>query len=255
MKHGDFTALAKQYVNRPGYSVDVLNALMSHTGADKGGFGLTADVGAGTGKLTEMLAALGLQGYAVEPNNAMREEAIRLNSTLNQFQWRKGFAEETGLEDNAVKWVFMASSFHWTDKKAALNEFYRVLSEGGYFTALWNPRDISRNEQHQHIESIVQHYVPDLKRVSSGLSSNMSGVEEDLVQTGQFGRLIFMEAPHTVQMTKERYMNAWRSVNDIQVQAGADRFERILNEIDRYLGDIETIDVPYKTRAWTVQAL
>ncbi|GFN30751.1 class I SAM-dependent methyltransferase [Paenibacillus xylaniclasticus] len=255
MKHGDFTALAKQYVNRPGYSEEVLNALIAYTGANQWNGGLVADVGAGTGKLTEMLAELGLQGYAVEPNDAMRGEAIRLNHTTDKFQWMKGFAENTGLKDNAVKWVFMASSFHWTDKKAALNEFHRILDEGGHFTALWNPRDIARSEQHLHIESIIKHYVPDLKRVSSGSNTNMSGVEEDLVQTGQFGRLIFMEAPHTVQMTKERYMNAWRSVNDIQVQAGPERFEQILTEIDRFLGDIETIDVPYKTRAWTVQAL
>lgn len=83
----------------------------------------------------------------------------------------------------------------------------------------------------------------------------MSGVEEALLSTGHFGRLIFMEAPHTVVMTKERYLNAWRSVNDIQVQAGQILFEKIMDEISLCLSQIDEIEVPYKTRAWTVQAI
>ena len=36
--------------------------------------------------------------------------------------------------------------------------------------------------------------------------------------------LVFMECNHEEVMAKERYMNIWRSVNDIQVQAGEDAF-------------------------------
>lgn len=52
-------------------------------------------------------------------------------------------------------------------------------------------------------------------------------------------------------MTKERYMNIWRSVNDIRVQAGEDRFERILHKIENIIKSEEQIVVPYKSRAWT----
>jgi ubiquinone/menaquinone biosynthesis C-methylase UbiE len=254
MIHGDFTLLAKQYINRPGYSETVLRALMSHTGASKKPF-TVADVGAGTGKLTEILAELGMGGVAVEPNDAMRGEGLRLEACSQQFEWRKGYAEETGLAGNSVNWVFMASSFHWTDQPRALAEFHRILKAGGHFTALWNPRHIEGNALHQEIEAIIRHYVPDLKRVSSGSQSHMNGLEEALQSTGHFGNLLFMEAPHDVDMSKERYLNAWRSVNDVQVQAGPELFERILDEIDRFLGDVESISVPYKTRAWTVQAV
>lgn len=52
-------------------------------------------------------------------------------------------------------------------------------------------------------------------------------------------------------MTKERYMNIWRSVNDIRVQAGEERFERILHKIENMIEAEEQIVVPYKSRAWT----
>jgi hypothetical protein len=82
----------------------------------------------------------------------------------------------------------------------------------------------------------------------------MSGVDEDLLSSGLFEDLIFMEAPHEVEMTKSRYLNAWRSVNDIQVQAGPERFEKIMSGIESIIGSADTIVVPYKTRAWTVRA-
>lgn len=76
MLHGDFTELAKFYGNRPGYSKIVLECLKNHI-INTIGEGKVADVGAGTGKLTENLAEIGLSGFAVEPNEAMRAEAAK----------------------------------------------------------------------------------------------------------------------------------------------------------------------------------
>ena len=76
MEHGDFTNLAKEYINRPGYSLNVLRMIGRSIGMDRRDF-YVADVGAGTGKLTEELVNLGLKGCAVEPNDAMREEGIK----------------------------------------------------------------------------------------------------------------------------------------------------------------------------------
>jgi len=58
---------------------------------------------------------------------------------------------------------------------------------------------------------------------------------------------------HEEVMTKERYINIWRSVNDIQVQAGEEGFKRILDNISIILKDYDEITVPYKSRAWTAQ--
>lgn len=253
MKHGDFTALAKEYINRPGYSLSVLKMLALYIGAYRDDF-VVADIGAGTGKLSENITELGFRGYAVEPNDAMRQEALNIGLTLNNFQWSKGSAENTGLKAHSIDWVCMASSFHWTNKPEALHEFHKILKPGGYLTVLWNPRDIEKSELHMQIEDIIKYYVPELKRVSSGSEKNMSGVETDLVSTGEFGNVIFVEASHKEIMTKERYIGAWRSVNDIQVQAGSDKFEKIIKDIENLIENQDKIEVPYKTRAWTAQA-
>ena len=251
MKHGDFTKLAKFYVDRPGYSLVLLNYIQSYIKAKLGRDILVADVGAGTGKLTENLEQIGLTGYAVEPNDAMRQEGINLFSEKNTFEWRAGTAEVTGLPDNCVDWVLMGSSFHWTDAATATAEFRRILRPGGFFTAIWNPRDIQRSDLHMKIEDMIYKEVPNMKRVSSG---SVMTTEIMVQKVGDhFKDLIFMECMHDEVMSKERYMNIWRSVNDIRVQAGEEGFQRILDNIEGVLKDYDEIAVPYKSRAWTAQ--
>lgn len=252
MKLGDFSQLAKAYRHRTGYSLQVLKALAAYMGGWREGFAV-ADVGAGTGKLTENLLELGLHVTAVEPNDAMRAEGILQLGQQARLRWQSGSGEATGLADQSVDWVLMASSFHWTDQRLALAEFKRILRPGGFFTALWNPRDLEVSPLHQRIEEQIHELAPGIQRVSSGLGKYTQGLEATLLESGDFGNLIFMEAPHHVEMTPERYLGAWRSVNDIQTQAGPAVFEQILTMIGEEIKEMETVCVPYKTRAWTVQ--
>lgn len=259
MKQGDFTALAKDYINRPGYSEMalriILNFVEASTPPDLSHHCVkVADVGAGTGKLTENLAAIGLTGYAVEPNDAMRIEGIKLFEDKDSFTWSKGTAEETGLPDNSVDWVLMGSSFHWADTSLALKEFHRILRPGGFFTAVWNPRNIESSELHMDIENSIYAMVPNLKRVSSGSRSNMADMDKKLLSTEFFTDLFLIEANHSVVMSKERYMGAWRSVNDIHAQAGDELFGNILQMIESKIADYNEIEVPYITRAFTVRS-
>lgn len=253
MKHGDFTELAKFYVDRPGYSGILLECLKNHI-FNSVGEGLIADIGAGTGKLTENLAALGLQGYAVEPNEAMRSKGGEVFRGRNEFTWQEGTAEDTNLKENSVHWALMGSSFHWADSGRAVKEFYRILVPGGFFTAIWNPRDIENSELHKRIEEVVYSEVPNMKRVSSGKAITTEEMKEKLLSGGYFKDILFLEAPHVEIMSKERYMNIWKSVNDIQVQAGPEGFRRILNKIDAVIQNMDEIEVPYRSRAWTVQS-
>ncbi len=253
MKQGDFTLLAKEYVHRTGYSLNILKMLGKYIGAFDNPNFIVADVGAGTGKLTENLTELGLKGFAIEPNTSMREEGQRLIGE-NTFRWKSGSGEKTSLPDSSIDWVFMASSFHWTDQSATLKEFYRILKPQGFFTAIWNPRDLEKNPLHKAIEEKIHHLVPNLKRRSSGASSYTKNLEQILLESGDFDQLIFTEASHIVEMSQERYIGAWRSVNDIQAQAGPQKFAEILTEIQKIISDNPHISVPYKTRAWTVRS-
>jgi len=148
----------------------------------------------------------------------------------------------------------MGSSFHWTDAPQAMKEFYRILVPGGFFTAIWNPRNIECSELHRRIEDAVYSEIPQMKRVSSGKTVTTEEMKEKLLGSGLFKDILFVEAPHTELMTKERYMNTWKSVNDIQVQAGEEGFQRILSKVEDLICEYDEIEVPYLSRSWTVQS-
>lgn len=249
MKQGDFTGLAQDYaMSRPDYSATLLRALLGVAQART-----VADVGAGTGIWSRMLAESGLDCHAVEPCGDMRKEGKTHTARLN-VEWHDGSAEATGLADGQVDWVTMASSFHWTDPAKSLPEFHRILIPGGSLTVLWNPRNISGHPLHEEIEQMIHDMVPNLKRVSSGNSKHTSDWKEVLISTGHFNNVIFMEANHEIAMSQERYLRAWRSVNDIQAQAGPELFDIIMARIGERIKHLDKVVVPYKTRAWTVRA-
>jgi ubiquinone/menaquinone biosynthesis C-methylase UbiE len=89
-----------------------------------------ADVGAGTGMLTEVFLANGNQVIAIEPNAEMRTACEQLSSPLLKVV--DATAESTGLPDNSVEMVAAGRAFHWFDTERALAEFRRILKPGGW---------------------------------------------------------------------------------------------------------------------------
>ena len=163
MELGDFTELAKNYINRPAYSKHIIKAILGYAEYTQSSDYKIADIGAGTGKLTKVLLEMGLNVTAVEPNKQMREEGINYTSNYN-IEWLAGSGEETSLPESSFNLAVMASSFHWTDPRKSLPEFKRILKPGGYFTAIWNPRNIQSSELHTDIENSIYKIVPDIKK-------------------------------------------------------------------------------------------
>ncbi|MFG2891141.1 class I SAM-dependent methyltransferase [Streptomyces sp. NPDC048248] len=96
------------------------------------------DLGAGTGKLTATLVALGAEVIAVEPDPAMLTELRRALPTVRALT---GSAEAIPLPDGSVDAVLAGNAMHWFDMAAAGPEIARVLAPGGILAGLWNVMD------------------------------------------------------------------------------------------------------------------
>lgn len=253
IKHGDFTRLASDYSKyRPGYSSSVLKALIGLIDKNNNEIDCV-DIGAGTGIWTRMLFHAGVKNViGVEPNEKMLEFAI-LDSAGLDIDWRHGKAENTYLEDGSVDMVSMASSFHWTEVSTALLEFHRILRDGGRFVALWNPRVTDYSSTLIDIENFINKLKPDLVRVSSGNSEFTFKLSTVLNKSELFEDVVYIESQNIVNMTRDNYIGAWRSVNDLRVQLGERNFEKLLNFIELTLVDKEYIEVAYLTRAWSAR--
>lgn len=253
LKHGDFTGLAGNYSKyRPDYCASVLSALLALVGKPIPEIE-AADIGAGTGIWTRMLAARGLRRVvAVEPNEDMRRHGIA-DSTGTGIEWQAGSGEATGLPAGAVDQLSMASSFHWVDIDRGLAEFHRVLRPGGRFVALWNPRFLDNSPELLDIEAHLSRLRPDIRRVSSGRSGITEGLTDRLSRSALFDDVVYLEGRHSIEMPVEHYLGVWRSVNDLQVQLGPAKFEAFLGYCADRLKDRDTVRAEYLTRAWSAR--
>ncbi|MFI5834210.1 class I SAM-dependent methyltransferase [Micromonospora sp. NPDC051300] len=96
------------------------------------------DLGAGTGKLTATLGAVGADVTAVEPDPAMLGELRRV---LPDARALPGSAEAIPLPDAAVDAALAGNAMHWFDMAVAGPEIARVLAPGGVLAGLWNVLD------------------------------------------------------------------------------------------------------------------
>ena len=128
-----FADVARAYERaRPGYPVDAVRWLTSDEPCD------VVDLGAGTGKLTRGLVALGHRVTAVEPLAEMRAE---LEAALPEVAALEGSAEAIPLPDESTDVVTCAQAFHWFDHEVALPEIARMLRRDGRLALVWNSRD------------------------------------------------------------------------------------------------------------------
>jgi ubiquinone/menaquinone biosynthesis C-methylase UbiE len=70
---------------------------------------IAADIGAGTGISSRLLAERGISVIAIEPNTEMRQAA----ESHKLVEVREGTAEVTNLPDASVDLVTCFQSFHW----------------------------------------------------------------------------------------------------------------------------------------------
>ena len=133
-----FGAVAAAYAeHRPDYPADAVRWIVAPTGRGVDGLRVL-DLGAGTGKLTAVLAGLGADVTAVEPDEAMLAELRRQVPSARALP---GPAEAIPLADGSVDAVLCGQSMHWFDMSRAVPEIARVLAAGGVLGALWNSDD------------------------------------------------------------------------------------------------------------------
>jgi SAM-dependent methyltransferase len=125
-------AVARAYdVGRPTFPADALTWILGP------GRLQILDLGAGTGKLTAVAAALGHDVVAIDPS----EDMLALCRRLRGVDTMVGTAESIPLAHGSVDAVIVGQAFHWFDHARALPEIARVLRPSGVLGLLWNNYD------------------------------------------------------------------------------------------------------------------
>jgi ubiquinone/menaquinone biosynthesis C-methylase UbiE len=159
-----FSNRVETYIKyRPGYPDEVIETLRAECGLTP--HSIIADIGSGTGILTEMFLKNGNPVYGVEPNREMREAGERLLKGYPHFHTVAGKAEETTLADAVVDFIVAGQAFHWFDREKTRAEFMRILKPKGWIALIWNERLTTTTPFLVAYEELLKTYATDYEQV------------------------------------------------------------------------------------------
>ena len=124
-----------------------------------------ADIGSGTGILSELFLKNGNAVFGVEPNQEMRTAGEECLVGYPRFTSVNASAEATTLTNSSVDFVTAGQAFHWFDPVAAYREFSRILRQDGWIAILWNDRNTVSSDFAKAYEHLLIHYGTDYHRV------------------------------------------------------------------------------------------
>ena len=141
---------------RPGYPTQIIDLLKEEAGFNQDW--VVADIGSGTGILSDLFLVNGNIVYCVEPNDDMRSFSLQRHSSLKNCITLNRTAENTGLEDKSVDIIVAGQSFHWFDPVMAKKEFSRILKPGGYVSLIWNNRSNDENSLSKGFDQVCEKF-------------------------------------------------------------------------------------------------
>ncbi len=182
-----FTHRVAYYVKyRPSYPDVYLDYLTSEVGLDPES--IVADIGAGTGILSKLLAPRVKTVFAVEPNPEMRLAAAEYCKDTPNVVVVDGSAEATTLPDSSADFITAAQAFHWFDLERARQEFRRILKLGGKVALVWNVRDVTTPFGREYESLVKQHC---LNYLGSGGGSAETLAYRLLFKNGEYDHRVF----------------------------------------------------------------
>jgi SAM-dependent methyltransferase len=157
-----FSTRARAYAAaRPGYPPALADPMREVMGLSPGA--AVADVGSGTGKLTELLLDAGYETFAVEPNAEMRAFAEAAFGGRPGFASVDGTAQATTLPGASVDAVAAGQAFHWFDPRAARDEWERIARPGGWAVLVWNLRRERATPFMAGYDDLIHRFATDMK--------------------------------------------------------------------------------------------
>ena len=195
------------------------------------------ELGAGTGKLTEELVALGHRVVATDPSEPMLH---RLAERVPGAASACGTAEQIPARSRSADVVVAGQAFHWFDLERALPEIARVLRPGGEIALAWNLRD---------------ERIPWVKRLGAliGTPDQQNDPTNALLGSHLFGYVESATFRFWQPLDRDRLRDLVASRSNVAVMSDLER-ERVLRKVDElydsYGRGADGMLLPYVTRCY-----
>jgi SAM-dependent methyltransferase len=200
------------------------------------------ELGAGTGKLTRVIAELGHDVHATDPDPAMLRI---LEEQVPGVPTAEAGAEDIPLGDTSVDAVIVAQAFHWFDHERALPEIARVLRPGGRLCVTWNVRD---------------ERIPWVRRLGGiiGTQEQLNNPADALIFSGLFGYVEDRSFTHWQGIDRQSIQDLVLSRSNVAVldeEGRAAKLAEVLEFYDDYGRGMDGMQLPYVTSCFRADVL
>ncbi len=121
---------------RPGYPIEIINALVSHTKLDK--TARTLEIGAGSGKATEYFKDFGFNIRCIDPGENLITIGNYKFSEYSNISFECERFENLKQNNERYDVIFSAQAFHWIPQPAGYIKCAELLKDKGYLAPFWN---------------------------------------------------------------------------------------------------------------------
>jgi ubiquinone/menaquinone biosynthesis C-methylase UbiE len=232
-----FGGVAEAYERgRPTYPAEAVSWLLGEQPLS------VLELGAGTGKLTRVIAKLGHDVHATDPDPAMLQI---LEREVPGVRTAEAGAEDIPLGDASVDAVIAGQAFHWFDLDRALPEIARVLRPGGHVCLTWN----YRNEK-----------IPWVRRLGTliGTQEHQQDPAQALIFSELFGFVEDKEFSHWQVIDRKSIQDLVLSRSNVAVldeRGRAAKLAEVLAFYDEYGRGMDGMQLPYVTRCYRADVL
>ncbi len=187
-----FSDRVEDYIKyRPSYPIEILDLIAAKCGLTPES--VIADIGSGTGILTQLFLENGNPVVGVEPNAEMRSAGEEFLADYGRFNSVNGTAEATRLPAQSMDFVIAGQAFHWFDRDKARKEFLRILKPDGIVILIWNDRRVDTTSFLREYEALLQKWGTDYAAI------NHKNIQDKTVFAPFFGGMFYEASFDNVQ--------------------------------------------------------
>ena len=121
---------------RPSYPEALINKIILKSNIDKQSKVL--EVGAGSGKATELFVDRGLKIHCIEQGPNLVNKGLDKFKDLDQVSYECVSFQEWEIEENTYDMIFSAQAFHWIPKPQGYKTLAKALKDKGQMMIFWN---------------------------------------------------------------------------------------------------------------------
>jgi SAM-dependent methyltransferase len=148
---------------RPGYPRELMEAVVESTGR-----GPVLEIGAGTGKATRALLALGRPVHALEPDPRMAA-MLELNCGDSEVAVERQILEEALLPSEFYGLAVAAQTWHWVDPMVGYARVAEALVPHGRLALLWHHPQDNQGLLGEAIGQVYAALAPEMANIWPGM--------------------------------------------------------------------------------------